>query len=168
MKVNRLKAFFTLRLLLLFQAVLKVGFVLVKKRTSKSFLTHLGSVSELMRHYVVEKWIDACRQKVCDAWDVSENDVDTHKQIIAAERLVHNFAVNGHDTLSMEWSPTEEETNNDSNWNCIKMFLNLSLLIDECPLTNLAFEWHGFDPWYSVVSRKFSFSSRTTIYSDAA
>lgn len=68
-----------------------------------------------MRHYIVEKWIDTGGEKVSDSRYISETDVDPHKKVIAAERFVHYFSVDGHYSLRMERSPTEKETCDNGN-----------------------------------------------------
>jgi hypothetical protein len=73
-----------------------------------------------MRHYVVEKWIDAGGEEVCDARDVSQHNVNPHEEVVAAERLAHYLSVDGHNALSMEWCPAEEKTNDNGDWNGMK------------------------------------------------
>lgn len=85
---------------------------------SATFAAHyLRRVPELVRHDVVEEWVDARGQEVSDAGDVGEGDVDTHEEAIAAEGLVHDLAVHGHNALSVERRPAEEEADDDGNCN---------------------------------------------------
>lgn len=77
----------------------------VSLRVTESFSAYLRGISELVAHYIVEKWIDAGWQEVADAWDVSKGDIDSHEQVVAAEWLLHNFPVHRHDPLSVKRRP---------------------------------------------------------------
>lgn len=76
---------------------------------------YLRGISELVAHDVVQERIDARRQEVRDAGNVSQSNVDPHKEIVAAEGLIPQLPVNCHDALSVERRPAQEERDGNSD-----------------------------------------------------
>lgn len=76
-----------------------------------------------MAHDVVEEWVDASGEEVTDARNVSEHDVDSHEKVIAAKRFVHDFPINGHNSLCVERRPAQEESHDDGDCEKEKMHL---------------------------------------------
>lgn len=76
---------------------------------------YLRGIPELVAHDVVQERIDARRQKVRDAGNVSQSNVDPHEEIVAAEGLVSHLPVNCHDALSVKRRPAQEERYGNSD-----------------------------------------------------